>query len=63
VRTSLPAAIESFVQERLPGATRIEMCHDGAKAVIRHGWKPLQEGCRAQPGDRVIDLDGDPEKS
>lgn len=63
VRTSLPTTIETFVQERLPDATRIEMCHDGAKAIIRHGWKTLEEGCRAQSGDRVIDLDGDPEKS
>ena len=59
VRTSLPAAIEVFVHERLPGARRIEMCHDGRKAVIRHGWEPLAEGCRPQPGDRVVDLDAD----
>lgn len=61
VRTSLPIAIEAFVHERLPGATRIEMCHDGRKAVIRHGWEPVAEGCRPQAGDRVVDLDGDVE--
>jgi hypothetical protein len=61
VRTSLPTAIEAFVHERLPDARRIEMCHDGGTAVIRHGWEPVAEGCRPQPGDRVVDLDADPE--
>jgi hypothetical protein len=61
VRTSLPTAIEAFVRERLPDAKRIEMCHDGRKAVIRHGWEPVAEGCRPQDGDRVVDLDGDRE--
>ena len=59
VRTSLPTAIEAFVHERLPGARRIEMCHDGRKAVIRYGWEPIAEGCRPQAGDRVVDLEGD----
>ncbi len=58
VRTSLPTSIEAFVRERVPGARRIEMCHDGRKAVIRHGWEPVAEGCRPQAGDRVVDLDG-----
>ena len=62
VRTSLPMAIEAFVHQRLPGATRVEMCHDGGKAVIRHGWDPIAQGCRPQAGDRVIDLDGDESK-
>ena len=57
VRTSVPAAIEAFVRERLPAARRIEMCHDGRKAVIRYGWEPVAEGCRPQAGDRVVDLD------
>jgi hypothetical protein len=60
VRTSMPAAIEAFVRERLPGARRIEMCHDGRKAVIRHGWVPVADGCRPQAGDRVVDLDAGP---
>jgi hypothetical protein len=59
VRTSLPGAIEAFVRERLPGARRIEMCHDGARAVIRYGWEPIAEGCRPEARDRVVDLDGD----
>lgn len=57
VRTSLPAAIEAFVRERLPHARRIEMCHDGRKAVIHRGWESIEEGCRPQAGDRVVDLD------
>jgi hypothetical protein len=57
MRTSLPTALEAFVRARLPGARRIEMCHDGAKAVIRYGWEPISQGCRPQAGDRVVDLD------
>jgi hypothetical protein len=56
MRTSLPTAIEAFVRERLPGARRIEMCHAGDKAVIRHGWEPIGEGCLPRAGDRVVDL-------
>ena len=59
VRTSLPRAIESFVHMRLPAATRIQICHDGAKAVIRHGWEPIAQGCRPEEGDQVVDLDED----
>jgi hypothetical protein len=63
VRTSLPTAIEAFVRDGVPGARRIEMCHDGRKAVIRHGWEPVPEGCRPRAGDRVIDLDEDPNEN
>jgi len=59
VRTSLPRAIEAFVHKRLPAATRIQICHDGGKAIIRHGWEPVAQGCRPQAGDQVIDLDED----
>ena len=57
VRTSLPRAIESFVHKRLPAAMRIQFCHDGPRAIIRHGWAPVAQDCRPQDGDRVIDLD------
>jgi hypothetical protein len=57
MRTSLPAGIEAFVRARLPAARRIEMCHDGSKAVIRYGWEPISQGCRPRAGDRVVDLD------
>ncbi len=55
-RTSTPAAIEAFVHQHLPGAQRIELCHDGRQAVIHHGWEPLGEGCVAGPNDRVVAL-------
>ena len=58
VHTSLPTDVEAFVRRQLPGARRIELCHDGSKAIIRHGWQPVAEGCRPQAGDRVVDLDG-----
>jgi hypothetical protein len=57
MRTSLPRAIEAFVRERIPDARRIQICHNGAQAVIRYGWEPVGEGCTPQPGDRVVDLD------
>jgi hypothetical protein len=63
VRTSLPAAIEGFVRARQPGASRIEMCHAGGRAVVRHGWEPIADGCRPRAGDRVIDLDADAAES
>jgi hypothetical protein len=53
-RTSLPASIEAFVHERLPGAERIELCHDSKQVVIRRGWTPIADGCVAAQGDRVI---------
>jgi len=56
-RTSLPASIEAFVHERVPGAQRIEMCRDGQRVVIHEGWEPVAEGCRPAAGDRVIALD------
>jgi len=56
-RTSLPTSIEAFVRGRVPGAKRIEICHDEHQAVIRHGWEPLAEGCRAEAGDRVVAFD------
>lgn len=56
-RVSLPASIEAFVRERLPGAQRIELCHDTQQVVIRRGWQPLAEGCQPEAGDRVVALD------
>jgi hypothetical protein len=57
VRTSLPRAIEAFVHKRVPAAIRIEMCHDGPKAVIHHGWEPIAKGCSPREGDQAIELD------
>ena len=56
VRTSLPSFVEEFVHARLPGARRIEMCHDGARVVVRRGWQPIAGGCQPDAGDRIIDL-------
>jgi len=51
---SLPDAIEGFVRRQVPEATRIELCHDDEKIVVRHGWMPLGEGCEGHHGDEVI---------
>ena len=56
-RTSMPATIEAFVREQVPGAERIELCHNEQQVVIRRGWQNLPEGCLAGPGDRVVALD------
>ena len=56
-RTSLPASIEAFVRQRLPGAEHIELCHDERQVVVRHGWEPIAQGCRPNAGDRIVALD------
>ena len=56
-RVSMPASIESFVRAGVPGATRIEFCHDGRQVVVHRGWEPIAEGCRPGSGDTVISLD------
>ena len=56
-RISLPTSIEAFVRTQVPGAERIEVCHDEHHAVLRRGWTPIGAGCRAEAGDRVIALD------
>lgn len=53
-QVSLPAQIETFVRERMPQARRIELCHDENRVVVRHGWRPIAEGCRPEAGDRVV---------
>lgn len=56
-RTSLPASIETFVRQRVPGALRIELCHDARQAVIHRGWESIPQGCTPRDGDSVIELD------
>jgi len=56
-RVSMPAAIEGFVHTRLPGATRVEFCHNARRVVVRRGWTALADGCQAAEGDEVIRLD------
>ena len=56
---SMPSSIETFVQARVPGATRVEICHAGRRVVVHRGWDDIAEGCVAGPGDRVIELTAD----
>lgn len=57
LQVSLPGSIEAFVRDRLPGAQRIEFCHDGRQVVIHRGWAPIAEGCRPARDDQVVLLD------
>ena len=56
-RVSMPASIEAFVQARVPGATRIEFCHNERQVVVRQGWGLIPEGCKPEAQDSVIALD------
>ncbi len=55
-RVTMPASIEAFVRQRLPGARRIEFCHNERHAVIHRGWEPIAAGCEPAPGDTVVQL-------
>lgn len=57
VSVSLPESIEAWLHASMPGARRIELCHTERAVVIRRGWTPLPEGCRAEDGDTVVPLD------
>ncbi len=57
LRVSLPASLESFMRQRVPGGERVEICHNERQIVVRHGWQPIADGCEAGPGDRVVALD------
>lgn len=56
-RVSMPASIEDFVRRTVPGARRIEFCHDGQQVVVHRGWEPLADGCVPGEGDQVVMLD------
>ncbi len=56
-RISMPASMEAFVHQRVPGAERVELCHDEQQVVIRHGWEPMTGACRPGAGDRVVVFD------
>jgi hypothetical protein len=45
------------VRDTMPGARRIELCHTDSAVVIRRGWSPIADGCRAEDGDTVLPLD------
>ena len=53
-RVSMPASLEAFVQQQVPGAQRVELCHDERHIVVRRGWQPLGPGCEAGPGDERL---------
>lgn len=57
VTVSLPASIETWLRDTVPGARRVELCHTEREVVIRRGWAPLPDGCRAEAGDTVIAFD------
>lgn len=57
LQVSLPASLESFMQQRIPGSERVEICHNERQIVVRHGGQPIADGCQAGPGDRVVALD------
>lgn len=56
-RVSMPDAIEAFVRATVPGAGRIELCQRDGRVVVRHGWRPIADGCVADGSDRVVSLD------
>jgi hypothetical protein len=56
---SMPASIETFVQARVPGARRVEICHAGRRVVLHRGWDEIAEGCVAGPGDSSYELTAD----
>ncbi len=56
VRTTLPAALESWLQQRHPAARRVELCHTLTHVVVRENGAPLNEACVPEPGDEVLPL-------
>jgi hypothetical protein len=56
---SMPSSVETFVQAKVPGAKRIEICHSARRVVVHEGWDKIADGCVAGPGDRVIELTAD----
>jgi len=56
---SMPASIETFVQAKVAGARRVEICHAGRRVVLHQGWDDIAEGCVPGPGDRTIELTAD----
>jgi hypothetical protein len=56
---SMPASVETFVQAKVPGARRVEICHAGRRVVLHRGWDDIADGCVAGPCDRVTELAAD----
>jgi hypothetical protein len=45
LHVSVPDAIESFIRQRVPGARRIELCHDSAHIAVHEGWDSAGARC------------------
>jgi hypothetical protein len=56
---SMPASIETFVRAKVPGASRVEICHAGRHVVLHRGWDDIADGCAAGPGDQTFELTAD----
>ena len=56
LQVSMPASIEAFVRQRLPEATRIELCYTPKHIVVRRGWQPIAPGCQPGAEDTVLPL-------
>ncbi len=56
---SMPASIETFVQAKVAGARRVEICHAGRRVVLHRGWDDVAEGCVPGPGDTTYELTPD----
>lgn len=56
-KVSMPQSIETFVRNRLPQATHVELCYTRQHVVVRRGWEPIADGCIPGSGDVQIDLD------
>jgi hypothetical protein len=56
-RVSMPSSLEAFVWQKMPEARRIEICHAGARVVVRRGWTAIADGCEPAVGDEVVRLE------
>lgn len=56
-RISMPASIEAFIQQTVPGAMRVEFCHNEKHIVVHRGWEPIAEGCEPGEQDTVVMYD------
>ncbi|WP_018607401.1 DUF2145 domain-containing protein [Uliginosibacterium gangwonense] len=56
VSLSMPDAVEDFVHQQVPAATRLEICLKDTHVVIRKGWRRLDAKCVAEPTDQVMQL-------
>ena len=56
---SMPSSIETFVQAKVPGARRVEICHAGRRVVLHRGWDDVAEGCVPGAGDQTLELAAD----